>query len=158
MKQLSTGADLGRLVGYQLKRVQAALRSAMDATLRRHDLTTPQYVCLELLDQRPGLSNAELARGAFVTRQSMNVLLRNLEDAGLVERPASAPQGRALPTTLTAEGRARLVAARGDVLEIEQRMTAHLDVEQADLLLGHLERMTDALEGRTPADAVGRKR
>ncbi|WP_182901654.1 MarR family winged helix-turn-helix transcriptional regulator [Microbispora sp. H10830] len=148
MRQGSNDADLGRLVGYQLKRVQAALRSAMDAALRRHDLTTPQYVCLELLDQRPGLSNAELARGAFVTRQSMNVLLRNLEDTGLVERPASAPQGRALPTTLTAEGRARLAAARGDVLEIEQRMTADLDAEQADLLLGHLERMTDALEDR----------
>ncbi|KAB8184217.1 MarR family winged helix-turn-helix transcriptional regulator [Microbispora catharanthi] len=148
MRQVSSGVDPGRLVGYQLKRVQAALRSAMDAALRRHDLTTPQYACLELLDQRPGLSNAELARGAFVTRQSMNVLLRNLEDAGLVERPASAPQGRALPTTLTAEGRARLAAARGDVLTIEQRMTAHLDAEQADLLLGHLERMTDALEDR----------
>ncbi|MEV7806962.1 MarR family transcriptional regulator [Microbispora sp. NPDC088329] len=156
MRQDSDGADLGRLVGYQLKRVQAALRSTMDATLRRHDLTTPQYVCLELLDQRPGLSNAELARGAFVTRQSMNVLLRNLEDAGLVERPASAPQGRALPTTLTAQGRARLAAARGDVLEIEQRMTGHLDAEQAELLLGHLERMTGALEDRP--DAVHRRR
>ncbi|MEU6429854.1 hypothetical protein ABZ860_28510 [Microbispora sp. NPDC046973] len=34
------------------------------------------------------------------------------------------------------------------MLEIEQRMTAHLDAEQAGFLLGHLERMTDALEDR----------
>ena len=66
--------ELGRRMGYELKRAQAALRAAMDEALRRHGLTVPQYACLELLDQRPGLTNAELARGAFVSRQSMNVV------------------------------------------------------------------------------------
>jgi DNA-binding MarR family transcriptional regulator len=139
--------DLGRLVGYQLKRVQAALRSAMDATLREHDLTTPQYVCLELLDQRPGLSNAELARDAFVTRQSMNVVLRNLQGAGLVTRPATASQGRALPLRLTEQGAARLKAARAGVLAIERRLTARLDVRETEVLLAQLSGMAESLPG-----------
>jgi hypothetical protein len=46
------------------------------ASICRHGLTVPQYACLELLDQHSGLSNAELARGAFVTRQSMQRDLR----------------------------------------------------------------------------------
>ena len=46
-------------------------------------MTITHYACLELLAQRPGLSNSELARGAFVTRQSMNVLLQALERQGL---------------------------------------------------------------------------
>nr|WP_055506046.1 MarR family transcriptional regulator [Nonomuraea pusilla] len=139
--------DLGRLVGYQLKRVQAALRAAMDDTLRAHRLTTPQYVCLELLGQRPGLSNAELARDAFVTRQSMNAMLQNLQDAGLVERPASAPHGRALPTRLTPLGASRLAAARADVLAIERRMTSALDEAQTRTLLAQLDSMATALSG-----------
>ncbi|MEV0256204.1 hypothetical protein AB0H82_18315 [Streptomyces sp. NPDC050732] len=36
--------------------------------------------------RRPGLSNSELARGAFVTRQSMNVLLQTLEKASAAVR------------------------------------------------------------------------
>ena len=40
------------------------------------ELTVPQYASLELLGRSPGQSSAELARGAFVTRQSMNLALR----------------------------------------------------------------------------------
>ncbi|WP_188187131.1 MarR family winged helix-turn-helix transcriptional regulator [Nonomuraea sp. SYSU D8015] len=141
-----TQEDLGRSIGYQLKRVQAALRAAMDGALRRHGLTTPQYACLELLGQRPGLSNAELARGAFVTRQSMNVVLRNLQEAGLVDRPSTAASGRALETRLTAAGERLLEAARADVTAIERRMTAFLTTAQAEALLIQLEAMAEALQ------------
>jgi hypothetical protein len=71
-------------VGYVLKQAAVALRNAMDVALRPLQLTVTQYSCLELLGQRPGLSNAELARGTFITRQSMNVVLRDLEERGLV--------------------------------------------------------------------------
>ncbi|MFI0793804.1 MarR family winged helix-turn-helix transcriptional regulator [Micromonospora rubida] len=79
-------------VGYALKQAAAALRTAMDVGLRPLGLSVPQYACLELLGQRPGLSAAELARGAFVTRQSMHALLLGLEDRGLLARAAT-PHG-----------------------------------------------------------------
>ncbi|UBU10855.1 MarR family winged helix-turn-helix transcriptional regulator [Nonomuraea gerenzanensis] len=142
-----TQDDATRTVGYQLKRVQAALRAVMDAALRAHGLTTPQYVCLELLGRQPQLSNAELARGAFVTRQSMNVVLRNLEEAGLVTRPATAPSGRALPTRLTEAGERVLEAARADVLAIERRMTSGLGRAETEVLLRQLDGMAEALSG-----------
>jgi DNA-binding MarR family transcriptional regulator len=91
-----------------------------------------QYACLELLAQRPGLSNSELARGAFVTRQSMNVLLQALERQGLVVRPAQAPVGRALPTELTARGRRQLKVASAAVRRVEQDMLANLDTGDQD--------------------------
>jgi DNA-binding MarR family transcriptional regulator len=137
--------ELSRRLGYELKRTGAALRAAMDAALRARGLTVPQYACLELLDERPGLSNAELGRGAFVTRQSMNVVLRGLQDAGLVERPRRAPHGRALPTQLTTLGRRRLVAARTDVLAIEHRMASALPAHRVDELLADLDRLAQAL-------------
>ncbi|MGH3322624.1 MAG: MarR family winged helix-turn-helix transcriptional regulator [Streptosporangiaceae bacterium] len=122
MSQEDTVGDLDNAVGYVLKQAAAALRAAMDAALRPLDLTVPQYACLELLGQRPDLSNAELARGAFVTRQSMNGVLRGLQDRGLVTRPSTAPRGRALPTQLTPAGRERLHTASTTVHAIEQRM------------------------------------
>ena len=106
----------------------------------------PQYACLELLDQHPGLSNAELARGAFVTRQSMNVVLRGLQYSGLVSRPLQPPHGRALPASLTAAHQHRFAAARGVVVAIEQRMTGALPPQRAARLLADLGRMAQALE------------
>ena len=122
MSQGETVGDLGESVGYALKQAAAALRTAMDAVLRPLELTVPQYACLELLGQRPGLSGAELARGAFVTRQSMHGVLRGLHDRGLLTRPSTAAHGRALPTALTPAGRERLHAASAAVRSVERRM------------------------------------
>ncbi|MFJ6671494.1 MarR family winged helix-turn-helix transcriptional regulator [Actinosynnema sp. NPDC091369] len=132
-------------VGYRLKRAAAALRSAMDRALREHGLTVPQYSCLELLDERPGLSNADLARGTFVTRQSANVVLRGLKDAGLISRPDDVDHGRALPVHLTAAGRERLHAVRAAVYAIERRMIEAIPADRVAALLADLDTMAEAL-------------
>ncbi|MER8001258.1 MarR family transcriptional regulator [Streptomyces sp. NPDC095613] len=138
--------DITEHVGYRLKRASAALRGAMDKALREHDLTVPQYSCLELLDERPGLSNADLARGTFVTRQSANVVLRGLKDAGLITRAATTDHGRALPVHLTPAGRRRLHAARAAVYAIEERMIEAIPAQRLVALLAALDAMSDALD------------
>ena len=119
---MSQGIDLETSLGYLLKEASSALRTAMEEVLRPLGMTVTHYSCLELLAQRPGLSNSELARGAFVTRQSMNVLLQALERDGSVTRPAEAPVGKALPARLTPAGRRRLAAATAAVRGVELRM------------------------------------
>ena len=126
MSQDASGIDLGTSIGYLLKETASALRTAMEAVLRPLDMTITHYSCLELLAQRPGLSNSELARGAFVSRQSMNVLLQSLERDGLVTRPETPPAGRALPTQLTPAGRRQLAAASAAVKSVEDQMRSHL--------------------------------
>ncbi|MGW7459650.1 MarR family winged helix-turn-helix transcriptional regulator [Streptomyces sp. NPDC054797] len=137
--------DVTEHVGYRLKRASAALRGAMDKALREHGLTVPQYSCLELLDQKPGLSNADLARGTFVSRQSANVVLRGLKEAGLISRPATTDHGRALPVHLTPAGQERLHAARAAVYAIEVRMVDALSGKRLAALLADLDTMTEAL-------------
>lgn len=128
------GVDLETSIGYLLKEASSALRAAMEAALRSHGMTITHYSCLELLAQRPGLSNSELARGTFVSRQSMNVLLQSLERAGEVTRPAEAPVGKVLPTRLTPLGRERLAGASTAVRSVEKRMLDGLDVrDQAEV-------------------------
>lgn len=136
---------LEALIGYRLKEAQAVLRARMDEALRPLGLTTPQYACLELLSRTPGASNSELARGAFVTRQTMNTLLRSLQDRGLVERPTTAPTGRARPTTLTPAGQHLLARAADTARKIEHQMVSALDPGQRDDLHRHLTACIDAL-------------
>jgi DNA-binding MarR family transcriptional regulator len=133
MSQDGTGVDLDTSLGYLLKQASSALRAAMEEVLRPLGMTVTHYSCLELLAQRPGLSNSELARGAFVTRQSMNVLLQALERDGYVTRPAAAPVGKVLPARLTPRGRRSLATATAAVRSVEVRMLAGLtQTEQSD--------------------------
>ncbi|MET9499959.1 MarR family transcriptional regulator [Streptomyces sp. NPDC006552] len=135
MSQSGDGIDLDSSLGYLLKEASSALRVAMEEVLRPLGMTVTHYSCLELLAQRPGLSNSELARGAFVTRQSMNVLLQALERDGSVTRPAEAAVGKVLPARLTPRGRESLEQATAAVRSVEVRMLAGLtESEQADAL------------------------
>ena len=124
------GVHLDTSLGYLLKQASTALRAAMEDALRPLGMTITHYSCLELLSQRPGLSNSELARGTFVTRQSMNVLLQALERDGFVTRPAEAPVGRALPTRLTPRGERSLAKATVAVRAVEVRMLAGMTEEE----------------------------
>lgn len=148
MSQDGAGIDLETSLGYLLKEASSALRSAMEEVLRPLGMSVTHYSCLELLAQRPGLSNSELARGAFVTRQTMNVLLQALERDGSVVRATEAPVGKALPARLTARGRRSLEQASAAVRSVELRMLSGMtQTQQADALAA-LRSMIRALTAR----------
>ena len=138
--------DPRELLGYQLKHVQAALRTRMDEALRPLGLSAPQYLCLELLSRTPGASTSDLAREAFVTRQTMSTLLRALVDRGLAQRAAQAPSGRALPLQLTPEGRSLLKEASRVTVEIERVMISPLSASQLRAVQEALSACIAALE------------
>ena len=146
MTQAASRIHLETSLGYLVKETSSALRVSMEAVLRPLGMSITHYSCLELLAQRPGLSNSELARGAFVTRQSMNVLLQSLEKAGLVSRPGQAPSGRVLPTQLTDAGREQLAAASAAVRAVEDRMKSGLSAAEQDQLRMLLARCVSSLD------------
>jgi DNA-binding MarR family transcriptional regulator len=145
MSQDGSGIDLETSLGYLLKEASSALRAAMEAVLRPLGMTVTQYSCLELLAQRPGLSNSQLARGAFVTRQSMNVLLQALERDGYVTRAEEAPVGKALPTRLTARGRRLLEKATVAVRSVEVRMLGGMTEDEQSRAFTMLKSMIHSL-------------
>ncbi|WP_410575140.1 MarR family transcriptional regulator [Amycolatopsis sp. cmx-4-61] len=113
-------------LGYLLHRVTAALRAEVAATvLEPSELAAPEYLCLRMLSQSPK-SNAQLAREAQVSPQAMNKVVRELQDRGLVTRPATVPSGRSLPATLTREGKTLLARLDPEVAEAENRVLAKL--------------------------------
>jgi DNA-binding MarR family transcriptional regulator len=145
MSQEGAGVDLETSLGYLLKEASSALRASMEEVLRPLGMTVTHYSCLELLAQRPGLSNSELARGAFVTRQSMNVLVQTLERDGFVTRPAEAPVGKVLPARLTARGRRSLAKATVAVRSVEVRMLAGMSEAERAVTLRSLQSMVRSL-------------
>ena len=98
--------------GYLVKRAQSVIHLALEEIVSKHGLGIPHYVVLTLLAESPGLPNAELARKAFVTPQSMNEVLKQLEASGLVERQPSPSNARILNAHLTACGQEKMAIGR----------------------------------------------
>jgi DNA-binding MarR family transcriptional regulator len=117
----------GQPLGYLLTRVAAALRSEVTAgVLEPLGLSFPQYICMRILSHAPGRSNAELARDVNVSPQAMNMVVRGLQERGLVTRPATVASGRSLPAELTREGTALLDGLDQGVREAERKVLAPL--------------------------------
>src|ERR1700761_7508080 len=108
--------------GWLLKRAQDALNTAMTAALRGPGATVPEYAVLTALADQPGMSNADLARRAYVTPQTMNQVLRELEHRGWVSRRPHPGHGRILQAELTADGRRVLRGCHQVVGGGEERM------------------------------------
>jgi len=142
---MSTSKFVDRRAGYLVKRVQVALRSAMDRALVPEGLTTPQYAVLSALQKSPGLSNAELARRSFVTPQTMIRIVGGLEKKGLVTRVEHPSHGRILETTLTAAGQKAVNACHQRVKRVENRMESDLSETERRTLADLLARCAVAL-------------
>ncbi|MGB2919599.1 MAG: MarR family transcriptional regulator [Mycobacterium sp.] len=118
-------------LGYLLYRVASVLRTEVcTSALEPLNLSFPQYLCIRILSQHPGRSNADLARDLKVSPQAMNVVLRSLEARGVVGRPPSAASGRSLPAQLTRQGTELLSTLEAAVRTAEERVLAALTDEQ----------------------------
>ncbi len=113
-------------LGYLVRQASVALRGAMDRTLADLGLTTPQFAVLTMIASYPGISGADLARLTFLTPQTINVIVRNLERNGAIAKTAHAGHGRILQLKPTLRGRALLRRSRARVGAIESAMGALL--------------------------------
>jgi len=116
-------------LGYLLRQANAAFRGAMDRVLGELGVTTPQFTVLTMIVAYPGLSGADLARLAFLTPQTINVIVRNLERDGAIEKSSHATHGRILRLHATARGQALLKRCSSRVAEIEADVAALLGKE-----------------------------
>ncbi|MGQ4618920.1 MarR family transcriptional regulator [Nocardia sp. R7R-8] len=112
---------------YLVKRLESAVRRDLDDALREHGLTTPQYAALSILGRHPGMSSAQLARRAFVTAQSMQVMVAAFARSGYVERRPRPDNQRILCNYLTDKGRGALVRCEEAAEAVEKKMLDGLD-------------------------------
>jgi len=126
-------------------RLDRSLRREIGALVSPFGLTVPKYTALSILRDRPGLSNAQMARRSLVTPQSMNEVLAALEADGLVVRSPAANHGRVVELALSERGVEVLDACDRAVTHMENAMLADLgEAERAALreaLLGCVRRL-----------------
>lgn len=133
-------------IGYNLKITQHRLRQRLDAELGQVGITASQNAVLLAIAGNPRISNAELARAAFVTPQTMQAILVNLERAGLIARSPHPEHGRVIMTELTAAGQQAVADGAKAADAVERQMLSRLSSDEARLLCELLKRCAAALD------------
>jgi DNA-binding MarR family transcriptional regulator len=133
-------------LGKLLKRTEQTLLRSKSAAVKSVGLTLPQYVALAELAQQPGLTGAELARACLVSPQAMMVVLKAMDEQGLVERMQHPRHQTVLEIHLTSVGREALSAARERAEPVEQRIHAALSDRELKTLRELLQRCMEAIE------------
>jgi DNA-binding MarR family transcriptional regulator len=109
-------------LGMLVKQAEQAMIRAKSAALKFVGLTAAQYVALVELDEQPGVTAATLARACLVTPQAMMILLKTMEQQGLISRSPHPRHSNVLELHMTDVGREALQAARERVDPVEQRV------------------------------------
>jgi DNA-binding MarR family transcriptional regulator len=155
---MSVGQVTTARVGYLIKRAQMVLHDAMVDALGPYGLTVTQFAVLAALKEEPGLSNADLARRAFVTPQSMHAVLQELESRQLLVRRTHPQHRRVLQAELTEGGRDTLEGAADAVDAVEERMLGELADPARSRLAEALSSCVGALTEAPPSSVAHRPR
>jgi DNA-binding MarR family transcriptional regulator len=132
-------------LSYVIGRLDHVLRRRIAELVEPHGLTVSQYTALSVMRVRPGLSNAQLARRALITPQSMNEVLAQLTAQKLIRRHPDPNHGRAIRTDLTPRGEQVLGDCDRDVDALEEDLLAGMHISEVEqfheLLVGCVRRL-----------------
>lgn len=140
-----SGGDPDKFAALTVVRATQVLARVFSATLAPFDLPPHHFSVLLHLVERPGMSQADLARVVLATPQSVGQLIRVMEEKGLVER--TPPAGRGHPSALYASpaGRARLDEVTPHVLAAFTPEALGLDAAASDRLNEDLHTLMNTL-------------
>ncbi len=144
-------ADYGvltELVGYRLRRAQAAVFSHFRDHIGADGITPGQFGVLVLIGANAGLSQSALAKALGIKRSTMVAVIDRLEQLGWVERVASVADRRSYALALSREGTEMLAQVTPLVRGHERNINSALNAKEKATLIELLDRVTHAARGR----------
>ena len=123
------------LIGYNLRKAQAAAFQNFTESLKGCDITPGQFGVLVLIEANSGLNQTRLGNALGIDSSTVVAVIDRLEGRDLVDRKPAPSDRRSYALHLTEQGRALLHQARDLVVAHETRIAKNLNaVEQAQLI------------------------
>ncbi|WP_116865807.1 MarR family winged helix-turn-helix transcriptional regulator [Pseudomonas syringae] len=133
--RLPTDSALDDLIGYAMRRAQLKLFQNLIGRLSAHDLRPAQFSALAIIEQNPGLMQADLAKALAIEPPQVVPLLNKLEERALAVRVRCKPDKRSYGIFLSKSGETLLRELKQIAVDSDLESTAALDQkERQDLL------------------------
>ena len=130
-----TDSALDDLIGYAMRRAQLKLFQNLIGRLSAHDLRPAQFSALAIIEQNPGLMQADLAKALAIEPPQVVPLLNKLENRALAVRVRCKPDKRSYGIFLSKTGETLLRELKQIAIDSDLDSTSALnDQERQDLL------------------------
>lgn len=131
---------------YLLNRAASRYNTVIESHLRPIGLEIPTWRVLMILGEAEPQPIAQIAKTAVINISTMMRIVERMTKAGLVESLPSRSDGRVTELRLSAEGRAKLAAARQATAPIYQQIIRGFSATDFSRLLDLLNRLHANLE------------
>jgi DNA-binding MarR family transcriptional regulator len=115
---------------YLLHQASQAMRARLEQSLRDIQMTGIKYTVLAIVGSSENVSSADLSRRFFVTPQTMNEIVADLVQRGLVMKREDANTKRILRLMLTLPGRRLLEKCEQIADDIEEQALAQFSADK----------------------------
>lgn len=132
---------LNNLVGYVMRRVQMKLTQHLTSRLEEHDIRPAQFTALSIIEQAPGLMQADLAKALAIEPPQAVLMINKLESLGLAMRIRSNPDKRSYGLFLSKAGEQLLQQLKEIAVQSDLDSTAALTPEERQQLLALLHKL-----------------
>ena len=126
---------LDEVIGYALRRAQLKVFQHLINELEAYDLRPAPFTALTLIEQNPGLMQAELARALAIEPPQMVIMLNKLEALGLALRIRCKADKRSYGIFLSKTGETLLKQLKDVAIRSDNEATAALSTEERQQLL-----------------------
>jgi len=131
------------MAGHLLRRCHQIAVAVFLEECAQFELTPLQFAVLDSLLGKGAQDQVTLGGAAALDRTTISLVLRKLEQRGLVRRARSAQDQRAKIVSITAAGKALVEAALGAVDTAQQRIVTPLDDDETQRLLQLLQKLAN---------------
>ena len=135
---------LTELVGYGLRRAQAAVFSHFLKSVGKTGVSPGQFGVLVVIKENAGLNQSALAKALGIERSTMVAVIDRLESHGWVERVNSETDRRSYALALTTAGVELVARVTPRVRSHERQIAAQLSEQEKVMLMEMLERVAGA--------------
>lgn len=135
---------LDNLIGYTLRRAQMQVFQGVVEAFAPYDLRPAQFTALAIIEQQPGIMQAELARTLAIEPPQAVLLLNKLEKRGLALRIRSQVDRRSYGLHLSKQGEVLLQELKEVAQTSDIQSTSMLTDQERDLLLRLLKKLCKA--------------
>lgn len=139
--QAPLDSALNDLIGYAMRRAQLKLFQNLISRLSDHDLRPAQFSALAIINQNPGLMQADLARALTIEPPQVVPLLNKLESRALAVRVRCKPDKRSYGIFLSKTGETLLKELNQIAAQSDLDATAALDNQEREELLRLLKKI-----------------
>lgn len=143
---------VSEMPGHLLRRCQQIAVSVFLDECRPHDLTPLQFAVLATLMQSGPLDQVGISGRIALDRTTVSVVVRNLEERGLVRREVSTTDRRSKPVFITEAGERLVGDALPAVEAAQERMLSPLSAGERKRFVQFLNKVADGnnAESRAP--------